>query len=256
MEALNLIAVAAFAAWRFDTWNSPPRKNGWVGASRSPANNGRFFFCHSLASGHPVRNSKSSRMIPANPPGIRPNPLRVDAGLQRNGCIRVSEVMQADMGQPGLARNATEFTRNPVGMQRRASFVGEDQLVRIRPTRARRQLLSALTNTMESQRLQGSTVERNPSATLRRLRLREHGLVQDRRERRHDRDRSVVEVDIPPAKTERLTAPHTRRRQQHPHGTEPIARHERKEPAKLVGCPRLLLHSRQRRRPRNSCGVS
>lgn len=69
---------------------------------------------------------------------------------------------------------------------------------------------------------------RSPTA-LRRLRLREHRDVALRRQRRHHRQRCIVQVHRSPTQPKHLTATHSRRRQQHPRRRQPIVGHELEE---------------------------
>jgi hypothetical protein len=70
--------------------------------------------------------------------------LRMHAGLQREGCVRVTQIVQTNSLHPDLANEARELLRKPVRVDRTSELISEDEVVVLVPSRPRGKTILAL----------------------------------------------------------------------------------------------------------------
>ncbi len=181
--------------------------------------------------------------------------LGVDAGLEGEGGMGVSQVVESDRWDAGLLDEVGEPMGEAVRVNRGTVLPREDQ-PRVAPCRPCRCPLDVLALLVSPERSEGRSVERNPSPALLGLRGRLDGAPVHRRDGVDDGQPTIGEIDIGPSQPEHLAATHAGGGEDDERGEEAVVADGRQERVELGRAPRALLVMRYRRWAGSGSGVA
>ena len=128
------------------------------------------------------------------------------AGLERQRCVRVSEVVQPNRCQTEPSRAPLEIAAHRVGVPHRPELVGEDKIAWVRPCFTRVASSMLLSAPMRPQQRHRVWVEVHDAPAACGLRFAEDDPTLDRRHRVHHRQPFAFQVQINPTQAENLAS--------------------------------------------------